>query len=133
MSFNIFNLSGFGLKCYFCSPQQAILKGKSFTPQQCKQNQTEVTCAPTFDRCIKAHQKKKIKDDHYIEHEMRDCSSEKTCDLFQKVFDQAEMLGWDYELECCQTDLCNSGDIFISKGLTWPIFSLSTSLALLAK
>ncbi|XP_078360512.1 uncharacterized protein LOC144644831 [Oculina patagonica] len=124
---------GFCLKCYYCNPQPTIQKEQSFTPQQCEKNQTEVACGPNFDRCLKAHQKKKMKDGNDIEHEMRGCSNEKYCNWWQKRFEQAEMFGWDFELACCQSELCNTGDIAASEGLTWLISVLSCALLMTLK
>ena len=99
---------GVCLKCYFCNPFKAISEGKSFTPQQCEQNQTELTCQAPYDRCIKAHQKKKHQDGSVIEYEFRSCANIFTCDQFQTSLEQAQLNGWDTSTACCLTELCNS-------------------------
>ena len=100
--------SGVCLKCYFCNPFKAISEGKSFTPQLCEQNQTELTCQAPYDRCIKAHQKKKHQDGSVIEYEFRSCANIFTCDQFQTSLEQAQLNGWDTSTACCLTELCNS-------------------------
>lgn len=102
-------LPGFCLKCYLCNPYPSISAGRSFTPQQCEKNQTELTCVPPYDRCIKAHQKKKNKDGSKIEHELRSCANGQVCDTYKSSFEQAELMGWINGLACCHTDLCNAG------------------------
>lgn len=127
----VFNLSGFCLKCYFCSPHEAIADGKSFTPQQCEKNQTEVTCDPNLDRCIKAHQSKKMEDGNKIEREFRGCINEQLCDALQKWLEQQEMFGWDFDLACCNSELCNKEDIVASEVLPWLIYVLSWAMVII--
>lgn len=116
--------SGVCLKCYSCSPSKAIIEGKSFTPQQCEQNQTELTCQAPYDRCIKAHEKKKNQDGIVIEYEFRSCANKLTCDQFQRALEQAQLNGWDASIACCLTELCNSA-FQQNMWKTWWMVSLS--------
>ena len=116
--------SGVCLKCYSCSPAKAIIEGKSFTPQQCEQNQTELTCQAPYDRCIKAHEKKKHQDGIVIEYEFRSCANKLTCDQFQRALEQAQLNGWDTSIACCLTELCNSA-FQQNMWKTWWMVSLS--------
>lgn len=119
------------MKCYFCSPYQAIAEGKSFTPEQCEKNQTEITCYPNFDKCIKAHQSRKMEDGNTIEHELRGCSNDQLCDEWQKKFEHAEMFGWDYQLACCNSKLCNEGDMVAPEALPWLISALTWAMVMI--
>ena len=119
------------MKCYFCSPYEAIAEQKSFSPEQCEKNQTEVTCFPNLDKCIKAHQSKKMKDGNTMEHELRGCSNEQLCDQLQKRLEHAEMFGWDFQLACCNLELCNKGDIISPEALPWLISVLSWAMVMI--
>lgn len=104
---------------------------KYLTPQQCEKNQTEVTCGYALDRCFKADKKKKMENGSEIERELRGCADDKYCDLFKKQLEQAEMFGWDFDLACCMSELCNTGERVTFETALWMSFVLSSVLVMI--
>ena len=72
-----------------------------------------------------------MEDGNTIEHELRGCTNDQLCDESKKSFEHAEMFGWDYQLACCNSELCNEGDMVAPEALLWLISALSWAMVMM--
>ena len=89
-----------GLKCYKC------LSTSSWGDCSDK----EVTCASGYDTCAKVYLKVK-KDVVSVTQYAKVCSTQEICDAKDSPLCKGEISGAECEINCCNTDLCNTAAI----------------------
>jgi len=72
-----------------------------------------------------------MEDGSKMEHELRACTNDQLCDEWKERFEQAEMFGWDYQLACCNSELCNKGGMIAPEPLQWLISVFSWAMVMI--
>ena len=93
-------ISADGLKCYQCVS----------TSSWADCSQQEVTCPSGLDSCAKVYVKVK-KDGVSVTQYAKSCSTQEICDAKDSALCKGEISGGECEINCCDTDLCNTAAI----------------------
>ena len=91
--------SGFAIKCQRCSSTTSM--------EECKKNEREDDCGESYDRCFKMSLDYKLAIVQ-IKGFTKGCSTKALCDANQKLKICKEAEGSTCELNCCDSDGCNS-------------------------